>query len=67
MGGGCDVGVGVQGEAGGEVTQHSGHCLDVHAILQCDGCKGMSQVVKPDLWDTSPCQHSLQHIIDTIG
>ena len=34
---GGDVGVGVQGEACGEVTQHAGHGLDVHTILQGNG------------------------------
>ena len=32
-----DVGIGVQGEACGEVTQHAGHGLDVHTILESDG------------------------------
>ena len=38
------MGVGVQGEAGGEVTKHTGLRLDVHAILQGDGCKGVAEV-----------------------
>ena len=28
------MGIGVQGEASGEVTQHAGYSLDVHAVLQ---------------------------------
>ena len=51
---GGDMGVGVQGEACGEVTQHAGHCLDVHSVLQCDGCEGVAEVMKPNLRDTSP-------------
>ena len=39
---GGDLGVGVQGEACGEVPQHTGHGLDVHAVLECDGCEGVS-------------------------
>ena len=35
------MGVGVQGEACGEVTQHSADGLDVHAVLECDGCEGV--------------------------
>ena len=66
MGGGGDMGVGVQGEASGEVAQHSGHGLYVHAILQCDGCKGVSEVVESDLRDAGPCQHSFEHIVDTV-
>ena len=34
LGGGGDMGVGVQGEACGEVTQHSADRLDVYAVLQ---------------------------------
>ena len=60
------MGVGVQSEAGGEVTQHSGHGLDVYTILQCDGCEGVSEVVEPDLGDACSCQYSLEHIIDTV-
>ena len=37
MGAGGDVGVGVQGEAGGEVAQHAGNGLDVHTVLQRQG------------------------------
>ena len=39
-----DMGIGVQGEAGGEVPQHSGHCLDVHSILKGQGCEGVPQI-----------------------
>ena len=46
--------IGVEGEACGEVTQHSADCFDVHAILERDGCKGVAQVVESDLWDTCP-------------
>ena len=35
------MGVGVQGEACGEVTQHAGYRLDVHAVLQGDGGEGV--------------------------
>ena len=56
------MGIGVQGEACGEVTQHTGHRLDIHSILQGDGGEGVSEVVEPDLWDTRPLQYTLQHI-----
>ena len=36
------MGVGVQSEASGEVAEHTGDCLYVHDILQCDGCKGVA-------------------------
>ena len=34
LSGGCDMGVGVQGKACGEVTEHTADRLDVNAILQ---------------------------------
>ena len=60
------MGIGVQGEACGEVTQHAGHRLNVHTVLQGDGCEGMAEVVESDLRDASPLQHTLQHIVHTI-
>ena len=35
------MGVGVQGEACGEVTQHTGYGLDVHTVLESDGGEGV--------------------------
>ena len=35
------VGVGAKGESRVVVAQHAGHCLDVHAVLQCQGCEGV--------------------------
>ena len=60
------MGVGVQGEAGGEVAEHTGDCLYVHAILQCDGCEGVSEVVESDLVNACSCQHSFEHIVYAI-
>ena len=45
----CDVGVGIQGEACREVSQHPGHRLDVHPILKCQCCERVPEVVEPDL------------------
>ena len=42
---GGDVGVGVQGEACGEVTQHTGHRLDVYSVLEGDGGEGVTEVM----------------------
>ena len=58
LGGGCDMGVGVQGEAGGEVAEHTADCFNVYAFLQSYGRKGVTKVVESDLWDTCPCQYS---------
>ena len=60
------MGVGVQGEAGGEVAEHTADCFNVYAILQSYGRKGVTKVVESDLWDTCPCKDSLKHIIHAI-
>ena len=41
------MGVGVQGEACGEMTQHAGHGFDFHAVLQSEGGEGVAQVMEP--------------------
>ena len=46
------MGVGVQGEASGEMAEHTADCLDVHAILQGDGRKGVAEVVEADWVNT---------------
>jgi|GEM_PF-4832239 len=33
--------VGIEGESCGEVAQHTGHCLDVHPVLQRQRCEGV--------------------------
>ena len=61
-----DMGIGVQREAGGEVPQHAGHRLDIHAVLQGNGCEGVAEIVESDLWNTSPFEDTLQHIVDAV-
>ena len=48
---GGDVGVGVQGEACGEVAEHAGYRLDIHAVLEGNGSKGVAEVMESDLRD----------------
>ena len=36
-----DMGVGVQRKTCGEVTQHAGDRLNVHSVLEGDGCEGV--------------------------
>ena len=60
------MGVGVQGEAGGEVAKHSADSFDVHTILKCNGCEGMSEVMESDLGNACSCQHSVEHIVYAI-
>ena len=45
-----DVGVGAEREAGIEVTKHTRYRFHVHAILQCQRCKCVSQVVKSQMF-----------------
>ena len=64
---GGDVCVGVQSEPSGEVTQHTGHGFDIYAVLECDGCEGVTEVMESDLRDASPLQYTLQHVVDAVG
>ena len=45
------MGIGVQGEACGEVTEHSADCLNVHSVLEGDGSEGVPEVMESDLRD----------------
>ena len=58
--------VSIQGEACGEVAENAADGLDVDAVLEGEGCKGVAEVVESDLWDACPCQNTLQHIVDTV-
>lgn len=60
------MGIGVQGEPGGVMTEHTGDSFDVHAVLQGQGCEGMAEVVESDLGDAYPLENTLEHIVDTI-
>lgn len=42
LGGGGNMGIGIEGEAGGEVAEHTADRLDVHAVLECDGGEGVT-------------------------
>ena len=53
------MGVGVQSEACGEMTEHTADRLDIHAVLEGDGGEGVTEVVESDLWDAV---HLLQPI-----
>ena len=60
------MGVGVEREAGGEMAEHTADRLDVHAILEGDGCEGVAEVVESDFRDACPCQYSFEHIVHAI-
>ena len=60
------MGVGVQGEACGEVSEHTRHCLDIHTVLQGNSCEGVAEVVESDLGDACSCQYSFQHVVYAV-
>ena len=60
------MGIGVQGEACGEVAQHTGYRFDVHSVLQRDGGEGVAEIVESDLGDASSFEDALQHVVHTI-
>lgn len=61
-----DMGVGVQGETRGEVAQHPRHRFHVHPVLQCQGGKGVAQIVEPHLGQSCPFQHPMEHMQHTV-
>lgn len=40
------MGIGVQGEACREVSQHAGYRLDVHSVLEGDSGEGVAEIVE---------------------
>ena len=62
----CNKGIGVQGEARGEVTQHTADRLNIHSVLQRDGCESVAEVMKSDLRDAGPLQYPLQHVVHAV-
>ena len=42
------------------MAQHGRECLDVHAVLQRHGGKGMTQIVKSDLLALGPLQNDME-------
>ena len=44
------VGVGAESESRVVVAQHAGHRFDIHAVLQRQGCEGVSEVMKSDVF-----------------
>lgn len=60
------MGISVQGEACGEVTQHAGDGLDIYAVLESQGREGMAEVMEPNFRDTGSFQYTLEHIVDAV-
>ena len=47
------MGVGAEGEACVIVPQHAGYRLDIHSVLQSQGCEGVTQTVEADVLQPS--------------
>ena len=60
------MGIGIQREPSREVAQHARDGFDIHTVLQCNRSVGVAEVVESDLRDAGSCQHSFQHIVNTV-
>ena len=60
------MGIGVEGEACGVVSEHSRYRLDVHAVLQCNGGERVPEIVKSDLGQSCSFENSLQHMVYAV-
>ena len=49
----CDVGVGAEGKSSVEMAKHTGYRFHIHAVLQCQRCECVSQVMKSQVFQ--PC------------
>ena len=64
--GGGNVGVSVQGEACGVMTQHGGQGFHVHTVLEGQDREGMAQAVERDFLQPCPLQYLLELIQDAV-
>ena len=62
----CDVGVGAERESRVEVTEHTRYRFYVHAILECQRCECVSQVVKSQVFQPGVLQDFLVNVHDRI-
>ena len=60
------VGVGAECESSVIVAEHTADGFDVHPILQCQRCEGVSEVVKSDVRQPGVLQDFLVQIYDGV-
>ena len=60
------VGVGAEGKARVIVSQRAGQCLDIHALLEGQRGKGVSEVVKSDVLRTDGLQDLLMGVPEGV-
>ena len=58
--------VGIQGEPRREVTQHTGHRLDVHPVLKRQRGEGVPEIMEPDSRQSRPLQDPVEHVEDAV-
>jgi len=61
------VGVGAECKSGVIVAEHTADGFDVHSILQCQRCEGMSEVVKSDVRQSSVLEDPLVECYHRVG
>ena len=59
-----DVSVGSQRETCVEVAEHTGHRFHIHAVLECQRCECVSQVMKSQVFQPCILQDFLVDIHD---
>ena len=57
------VGVGAECESGVIVAEHTADGFDVHAILQCQRCEGMSEIMKADMLQSRVLEDFLMKVL----
>ena len=55
-----DVRIGIEGEPGTEVAQHTGQRFHIHAAEEGHGGEGVTQIVKSDLLAPGPLQNDME-------
>ena len=60
------VGVGAECKSGVIVAEHTADGFDVHSVLQCQRCEGMSEVVKSDVRQSRVLQDLLVQVYDGV-
>ena len=62
----CGVGVGAESESGVIVAEHTADGFDVHAILQCQRCEGMSEIMKADMLQSRVLEDFLMKVYHRV-
>ena len=60
------VGVGAECESGVIVAEHTADGFDVHAILQCQRCEGMAEIMKADMLQSRVLEDFLMKVYHRV-